>query len=104
MPTHEGLGADDRDGLEDRRKPSIQLDQEQAIPIQPIAHAAGTALVATPTGQHGGPRGPLAHTALRGYPRRRTMGSPVISSRQVRTPAAKEQLEFGRMARNVLTF
>ena len=30
MPTHEGLGADDRDGLEDRRKPSIQLDQEQA--------------------------------------------------------------------------
>ena len=27
MPTHEGLGADDRDGLEDRRKPSIQLDR-----------------------------------------------------------------------------
>jgi hypothetical protein len=33
MPTHEGLGPDDRDGLEDRWKPSIQLDQEQAIPI-----------------------------------------------------------------------
>ena len=36
--------------------------------------------------------------------RDRTMGSPVVSSRQVRTPAAKEQLEFGRMARSVLMF
>ena len=27
---HEGLGPDDRDGLEDRRKPAIQLDEEQA--------------------------------------------------------------------------
>ena len=34
MPTHEGFGADDRDGLEDRWKPSIQLDQEQAITIR----------------------------------------------------------------------
>src|SRR5207302_9924031 len=33
MPTHERLGPDDRDGLEGRRKPSIQQDQEQAIPI-----------------------------------------------------------------------
>jgi hypothetical protein len=33
MPMHEGLGPDDRDGLDDRWKPSIQLDQEQAIPI-----------------------------------------------------------------------
>jgi hypothetical protein len=33
MPTDKGLGADDRDGLEDRWKPSIQLDQEQAIAI-----------------------------------------------------------------------
>ena len=33
MPTHEDRGSDDRDGLEDRWKPSIQLDQEQAIPI-----------------------------------------------------------------------
>src|SRR5258708_11243918 len=32
MPAHEGLGPDDRDDLEDRWKPSIQLDQEQAIP------------------------------------------------------------------------
>src|SRR4030081_2618522 len=33
-PTPEGLRADDRDGLEDRWKPSIQLDQEQAITIR----------------------------------------------------------------------
>ena len=34
MPTHEGLGTDDRDGLQDRRKPSIQLDEEQAIAVR----------------------------------------------------------------------
>jgi len=33
MPTHQGLRPDDRDGLQDRRKPSIQLDQEQAIVV-----------------------------------------------------------------------
>ena len=33
MPSHQGLGPDDRDGLEDRWKPSIQLDQEQAISV-----------------------------------------------------------------------
>ena len=33
MPADEGLGADNRDGIEDRWKPSIQLDQEQAIPV-----------------------------------------------------------------------
>src|SRR5262249_15047710 len=33
MPTHEGLGPDDREGLEDRWKPPIKLDQEQAVPI-----------------------------------------------------------------------
>ena len=33
MPTHEGLGPDDRDRLQDRRKPSIQLDQEQPIAV-----------------------------------------------------------------------
>jgi hypothetical protein len=33
MPTHEGLGPDDRDYPQDRRKPSIQLDQEQAIVV-----------------------------------------------------------------------
>ena len=34
MPSHEGLGADNRDGLEDCRKPPIQLDEEQAITIR----------------------------------------------------------------------
>src|SRR5262249_17682796 len=31
MPADEGLGTDDRDHLQDRWKPSIQLDEEQAI-------------------------------------------------------------------------
>jgi|GraSoiStandDraft_14_1057315.scaffolds.fasta_scaffold159112_3 hypothetical protein len=33
MPADESLGADNRDGIEDRWKPSIQLDQEQVIPV-----------------------------------------------------------------------
>src|SRR5947209_1254294 len=33
MPTDERLGTDDRDDLQHRRKPSIQLDQEQAIAV-----------------------------------------------------------------------
>ena len=44
MPTDEGLGTDDRDDLQDRRKPSIQLDKEQAIAVRkpdaPVHHAA----------------------------------------------------------------
>jgi hypothetical protein len=36
MPADEGLGADNRDGIEDRWKPSIQHDQEQAIPIREL--------------------------------------------------------------------
>src|SRR5215471_12693849 len=28
MPAHEGLGPDDRDGLEDRREPTIKLNEE----------------------------------------------------------------------------
>ncbi len=36
MPTHEGLGPDDRDSLQDRRKPSIQLAQEQAIAVREL--------------------------------------------------------------------
>src|SRR5438552_1309537 len=36
MPAHQGLRPDDRDGLEDRWKPSIQHDQEQAIPIREL--------------------------------------------------------------------
>src|SRR5437879_6253383 len=31
MPTNEGLGPDDREDLQDRRKPAVQLDQEPAI-------------------------------------------------------------------------
>ena len=40
VPTHESLGPDDRDGLEDRWKPSIQHDQEQAISIRELDAAA----------------------------------------------------------------
>src|SRR6266404_977275 len=36
MPTYEGLGPDDRDCLEDRWEPSIQHDQEQAMPIREL--------------------------------------------------------------------
>jgi hypothetical protein len=31
MPTHQRLGTDDREHLQGRRKPSIQLDKEPAI-------------------------------------------------------------------------
>ena len=34
MPTHEGLGPDDRDGLEDRWAPSVQEDQEQPVAVR----------------------------------------------------------------------
>jgi len=44
MPTHEGLGPDDRDGLEDRWKPSIQLDQEQAISVRELDTTANPPL------------------------------------------------------------
>ena len=33
-PTHECLGANDREELEDRRKPSIRLDKEPAIVVR----------------------------------------------------------------------
>jgi hypothetical protein len=33
MPAHEGFGPDDRNRLQDRRKPSIQLDEEPPIAI-----------------------------------------------------------------------
>src|SRR5690349_15422722 len=36
MPTHEGLRSDDRDGIEDRWKPSIQLDEEKAISVAEV--------------------------------------------------------------------
>ena len=34
MPTHDGLGPDVRDALEDRWEPSIQLGEEQAISVR----------------------------------------------------------------------
>src|ERR1700720_4888053 len=43
MPAHQGLGPDDRDRLENRWKPAIQLDEEQAIAareLDPTAHLA----------------------------------------------------------------
>jgi hypothetical protein len=33
MPTHERLGSDDRENIQDRRKPSTQLDKHQAITV-----------------------------------------------------------------------
>jgi Pyridoxamine 5'-phosphate oxidase len=34
VPTHERLGADDRENLQDCRKPAIQLDKEPAIMVR----------------------------------------------------------------------
>jgi hypothetical protein len=34
VPSHQGLGPDNRDGVEDCRKPPIQLDEEQTITIR----------------------------------------------------------------------
>ena len=34
MPADDGLRSDDREGVEDRWKPSIQLDQEQAVSVR----------------------------------------------------------------------
>ena len=34
MPAHESLGLDDRDDLEDRREPSIKLDEEEAVAVR----------------------------------------------------------------------
>jgi hypothetical protein len=33
MPTDQRLGPDNRENLQDRRKPAIQLDKEPAIPV-----------------------------------------------------------------------
>src|SRR6266702_8795090 len=44
MPTHQGLRSDDSDGPEHRWKPSIQQDQEQAIPICELDATAHLAL------------------------------------------------------------
>lgn len=34
MPTQQGLGTNNREGLEDRGKPSVQLDKKPAIGIR----------------------------------------------------------------------
>jgi len=34
VPTHEGLGSDDCENLQDRRKPAIELDKEPAIMVR----------------------------------------------------------------------
>src|SRR5450830_245631 len=34
MPTHERLGPDDRENIQDRWKPAIQLDQEPAVVVR----------------------------------------------------------------------
>jgi hypothetical protein len=34
MPTHQRLGPDDRENLQDRRKPAIQPDKEPAIMVR----------------------------------------------------------------------
>ena len=36
MPMQKGLGPDDREHLQDRRKPTIQLDQKQAIAVREL--------------------------------------------------------------------
>jgi hypothetical protein len=40
VPAHKGLGPDDHHGLEDRWKPSIQLDEEQAIAVRELGAPA----------------------------------------------------------------
>ena len=34
MPTHERLGLDDREDLQDRRNPAVELDKEPAIIVR----------------------------------------------------------------------
>src|SRR5215813_14878355 len=40
MPAHDGLGPDDRNGLEDRRKPTIQLEAIAVGELDAAAHIA----------------------------------------------------------------
>jgi hypothetical protein len=47
MPAHQGLGPDDQHGLEDRRTPTIKLDEEHAIAVRELDATAYLAL------QHG---------------------------------------------------
>ena len=44
MPAHKRFGPDDRDGLEDRGKPPIQQNEEQAIAVRQIGPTADHSL------------------------------------------------------------
>src|SRR5262245_32892454 len=44
MPAHDGLGPDDRYGLENRWKPAIQLNEEEAIGVREVNTTAHFAL------------------------------------------------------------
>jgi len=44
MPAHKCLGPDDRNSAEDSRKPTIELDEEQAIAIGKVNTTAHLAL------------------------------------------------------------
>src|SRR4051812_7274533 len=44
MPAYHGFGPDDRDGLENRRKPAIQLDEEQPVAVRQLDATAHLAL------------------------------------------------------------
>jgi hypothetical protein len=44
VPAHERLGPDDHHGLEDRWKPSIELDEEQVIAVRELDPTARLAL------------------------------------------------------------
>jgi hypothetical protein len=43
MPAHQRLGPDDCDGIEDRRKPSIQQDEEETIAVRKLNATADLA-------------------------------------------------------------
>jgi hypothetical protein len=39
MPTHEGVGPDDRENLKDRREPTIKLNEEPVIVVRKLGSA-----------------------------------------------------------------
>jgi hypothetical protein len=39
MPAHQCLGLDDREDLEDRREPSVKLDEEEAVAVRNLSSA-----------------------------------------------------------------
>jgi hypothetical protein len=53
VPAHQRLGLDDRHGLEDRPKPAIQLDEEQAIAIREVNATSHLALQHSQLMEHG---------------------------------------------------